>query len=140
MWEYNYTNNDELYHYGVLGMKWGVRRGNVSKAYSKASKKLSKLDSKVQKEQVKADKKMSKVMQKEGSFFSTQKGIDKARNKAKEAQRKVNKKIAKANKWYKQMEKTFANTSAKMSPEQINVGKSYADAIQRNREVNYYMR
>lgn len=28
MWEYNYT--DELYHYGVPGMKWGVHRSNKS--------------------------------------------------------------------------------------------------------------
>lgn len=26
MWEYNYSNPDVLCHYGVKGMKWGVRR------------------------------------------------------------------------------------------------------------------
>lgn len=44
-------SNDELAHYGVRGMKWGVRkaieRGNdrkLSRAYMKAEKKLAKLN------------------------------------------------------------------------------------------------
>lgn len=47
-------NDNELMHYGVLGMKWGVRRGRSDKVYVKAQKKMAKLDRKVDKYQRKS--------------------------------------------------------------------------------------
>lgn len=38
-------NINELKHYGVLGMRWGIRR-NKSKAFRKASKKANRLEEK----------------------------------------------------------------------------------------------
>ena len=40
---YILTPDGELKHYGVIGMKWGVRK-NPAKAYFKAHKKLRKIE------------------------------------------------------------------------------------------------
>lgn len=49
-------NNNELKHYGVLGMKWGIRKGEYSKTFTKASKKANKLQRKASKADNKAKK------------------------------------------------------------------------------------
>ena len=42
MWKYN--TPEELYHYGVLGMKWGVRRNRSTSKSSISRKKKQKVD------------------------------------------------------------------------------------------------
>ena len=42
MWEYNHTNTDELCHYGVLGMKWGIRKDRSGSSSGKVSKSTPK--------------------------------------------------------------------------------------------------
>ena len=121
----NYSS--ELYHYGVLGMKWGVRRGNTARAYEKASKKLTKLDKKVNKAETLARKRRGQVDAAAASFFSTKRRIDKAETRSKKASAKAALRNRKAERWYKSMEKAFADTDISMTKEQVAMGKRYMD-------------
>ena len=119
--------SSELYHYGVLGMKWGIRRGNATKAYTKASKKLTKLDKKVDKAEALARKRRGQVDAAAASFFSTKRRIDKAETRSKKASAKAALRNRKAERWYKSMEKAFADTDVSMTKEQVTMGKRYMD-------------
>lgn len=119
--------SSELYHYGVLGMKWGIRRGNTTKAYAKASKKLTKLDKKVDKAEALARKRRGQVDAAAASFFSTKRRIDKAETRSKKASAKAALRNRKAERWYKSMEKAFADTDISMTKEQVAMGKRYMD-------------
>lgn len=127
----------ELYHYGVLGMKWGVRRGKTAKAYSKASKKLNKFDQKVtdaEQEVIKRSKKYDNAM---ASRFATNRRQEKAQHKVNEAAASYRKSLRKANKWYKSMEKTFAKTDVKFTSDQVKLGKKYVSRLSMDALIHY---
>ena len=80
------TNDNELKHYGVIGMKWGVYRGNVASEYSKATAKRKKLDDRV----VKAKKAYDKATIKANSGASSK--YQKYQSKTSNLQAKADKK------------------------------------------------
>lgn len=126
-----YIYNGELCHYGVLGMRWGVRR-NSSRAFKRASKKAERIDKKEAKNRLKAAKYHKKATDKLANATSAkkiQKGfeIQAKGNKYELKSAKLNKK---GQKWATSMSQEFANVKrSDIKPEHLEVGRKYAHML-----------
>ena len=87
MWEYNHT--DELYHYGVKGMKWGVRRYRKNPG-SYTSKSLKKFDQSSEKyDSAKQKLKESKNARDRSQIKSDRKALKSAKSQLKKDYKQV---------------------------------------------------
>lgn len=131
---YNGGYDSELQHYGVLGMKWGIRK-DPQKAYAKASKKLDKLDKKTSKASDRITDKETKSVKKQKKadtaiIFKKRKAraAAEAISDTTKARWKYYESVNKAKKWYDAMTDAFKDTNiSNLDQHSIELGKKYAN-------------
>lgn len=63
--------NNELFHYGVLGMRWGVRRAKIGAALGSRPKALARTNKMLNKYDRKMQKHLLKIQMNRGSAFES---------------------------------------------------------------------
>ena len=124
-----YADQNELYHYGVLGMKWGVRRGNTAKAYAKSQRELNKRSFKYERQEAKAKERRAIVTKKTGTLQALRKASNDNLSKL-EQEKKVNDKLSSTDisKW---TTKSWNPATNRKNKEQL---KLHTDALRNSNE------
>ena len=136
MANYRIIRSDELYHFGVPGMRWGVHR-NATRYYAAKAKKLTKLDKKIRRLKVKSAKYNYKSAKAELSSDSekAQRKSVKYKEKSNKAARRAEKSVKKGIKVYNKMMKKLANTDiSQIRESDIMVARSFAAKYLNDRE------
>lgn len=124
MWNFNYNNN-ELYHHGIKGMKWGVRRTDAQLGHD-----TGKID--LQKTKKKVDAAGTIVNETRNINNTASKKVQKKAQKQKLSEAKtmsdqeLRERVNRLN-----MEQQYA----RMSTEQINAGRSNVSSVLNNVET-----
>lgn len=134
-------NYNELKHYGVLGMKWGVRHDRSSSAFRKASKKANKYRRKADKNSALSSKYEAKAHKQATSKAlkilygrDTRDRLSGKRLRLSENRsKKASKYTKKYNKWTSKMSEAFSNVKVSdISERDLQIGSNYIDLLLQN--------
>lgn len=120
MWEYEY--NDELKHYGVLGMRWGVRR-SAAKLRAKSSR-LDRKNEKLQNKYVKTNMKAANKRNKMYGLFTSKEKAERLEFEASKLEARGKKYLAKMMK-NEEKKSVFDNTAKALESGKVLAGNKF---------------